>query len=377
MLWRIITKDVGQPFCEKCGAAAKPAVIANNSNSTTGHGHVTLQPAIMETEIDPPPRPPKQSIGGATVDATDTDTAGASPPPPASYTGNPDWLHGKLTKTAVAELLDSAGGKDGTFLVCEHTEQTTFVLHVVYKGKPTTHGVIWDYDSGLWSINKSNFGKHDDLRGLVLFLKEPPMVKGRAVWPAPLLFPVSKDAAGGVKPSSKVRYSFRGKKKPIAGATTDDSGTDGAPTSTKFGAGKEGATLYQHGGFKGWAATFGPGMYGEGAFTKAGAKNDDASSLVVDPGFEAAIFQFSNFTGGHVHFPEGKYDLHDFQKKGASNDQASSIIVRRADPASSWGAGPRPAWLHGKRCSFCPAWFWCIGIHFVRVAESTAWRAIQ
>eukprot|EP00729_Bicosta_minor_P012520 gene12520-5066_t len=49
-------------------------------------------------------------------------------------TGNPDWLYGHLLKEDVKTLFSNAGGKDGTFLVCESPQPTTFVLHVVFRG---------------------------------------------------------------------------------------------------------------------------------------------------------------------------------------------------------------------------------------------------
>ena len=40
-------------------------------------------------------------------------------------------------------------------------------------------------------------------------------------------------------------------------------------------------TVYQHGGYGGWSAHFGPGDYDKNAFVAAGGRNNDASSLKV------------------------------------------------------------------------------------------------
>jgi len=96
------------------------------------------------------------------------------------------------------------------------------------------------------------------------------------------------------------------------------------------------AVAYQH-NFSGWSAEFRPGDHNFGAFTGAGAVNDDMSSLRVlsdgcpsdhEPPCEAFLYQHGDYAGWSAHFPEGDYNHAAMTAKGAKNDDASSIKVR-------------------------------------------------
>mmetsp|Transcript_38619 Transcript_38619/g.75985 ORF Transcript_38619/g.75985 Transcript_38619/m.75985 type:complete len:1819 (+) Transcript_38619:53-5509(+) len=97
-------------------------------------------------------------------------------------------------------------------------------------------------------------------------------------------------------------------------------------------------TLYQHGGFKGWHANFAVGDHDFPAFLRAGAKNDDASSIKVPEGCIAVVYEHSKFLGWHATFKAGAHDYRDFLKAGARNDHASSIKVENSRPKPT----PRP-----------------------------------
>lgn len=90
---------------------------------------------------------------------------------------------------------------------------------------------------------------------------------------------------------------------------------------------KKGATLFQHGNFTGWKAYFDVGRYNTSEFIKKGAKNDDASSIIVEPGYKVKLYQHDNFKGWVAEFNAGSYPFSEFIKRGAVNDDASSIIV--------------------------------------------------
>ena len=90
---------------------------------------------------------------------------------------------------------------------------------------------------------------------------------------------------------------------------------------------RKGATLFQHGNFTGWKANFDVGKYNTSEFLKRGAKNDDTSSIIVEPGYKVKLYQHNNFKGWVAEFNAGSYPFKEFIKRGAVNDDASSIIV--------------------------------------------------
>jgi hypothetical protein len=88
--------------------------------------------------------------------------------------------------------------------------------------------------------------------------------------------------------------------------------------------------VYQHGDFTGWKAAFGVGVYDYGKFIKAGAKNDDVSSIKVPRGCKALLAQHGDFKGWKAVFPAGVYPYKKFVAQGARNDDTSSIKVGNA-----------------------------------------------
>jgi len=71
------------------------------------------------------------------------------------------------------------------------------------------------------------------------------------------------------------------------------------------------AELYQHGNFKGWRADFPEGSYDINAFRKAGARNDDASSIKVKGGKNccAVVYEHGSFNGWAAEFREGDHNM--------------------------------------------------------------------
>merc|ERR1712216_799726 len=85
--------------------------------------------------------------------------------------------------------------------------------------------------------------------------------------------------------------------------------------------------VYQH-NFSGWKASFKKGTYNMAQFKAHGAKNDDASSVVVPSGCKAELYEHDKHKGWKVTVGPGKYDLGSLMKKGFKNDKMSSIKVK-------------------------------------------------
>ncbi|MFC4362239.1 family 16 glycosylhydrolase [Simiduia curdlanivorans] len=92
--------------------------------------------------------------------------------------------------------------------------------------------------------------------------------------------------------------------------------------------------INQHCNHTGWSVGLDVGSYTLGNLQARGFVNDDASSLLVQPGYEAVLFQDNNFTGSSlvVKASDGCLVNEGF------NDLASSIIVRKT------GANNNLAW---------------------------------
>jgi len=105
------------------------------------------------------------------------------------------------------------------------------------------------------------------------------------------------------------------------------------------------ATLYGD-DMKGWSATFYDGDYDYAAFTAAGARDNEASSIRVD-GYEciAVLFGDAGFGGWHATFKEGIYHFDAFLKSGAHNDAASAIRVGKGIGNSRPQCKDTPGWL--------------------------------
>ncbi len=101
------------------------------------------------------------------------------------------------------------------------------------------------------------------------------------------------------------------------------------------------ATLYQHNGFSGWAATYTVGDYGGDDFLDPDndgvneAVSNDASSIKVDEGCEIIMYDGTDFSGWSARLGGGDHSLSDIEANarpancggGGCNDQISSIKV--------------------------------------------------
>merc|ERR1712216_647583 len=67
-------------------------------------------------------------------------------------------------------------------------------------------------------------------------------------------------------------------------------------------------SVYQH-NFSGWVARFKRGSYNIHAFKAKGARNDDASSVIVPRGCKATLYEHGSFNGWAVTVGEGRHDL--------------------------------------------------------------------
>lgn len=92
-----------------------------------------------------------------------------------------------------------------------------------------------------------------------------------------------------------------------------------------------GAVLYQHGDFTGWRVRLPRGTYDAEALIRAGAKNDDLSSVKVDHGCRAFLYEHSDLTGWKAGpIPAGSYawTLLQTQAPGVQNDKTSAVVVQ-------------------------------------------------
>merc|ERR1712093_155630 len=88
-------------------------------------------------------------------------------------------------------------------------------------------------------------------------------------------------------------------------------------------------SVYQH-NFSGWVARFKRGSYNIHAFKAKGARNDDASSVIVPRGCKATLYEHGSFNGWAVTVGEGRHDLYSLKRRGFKNDRMSSIRVNNA-----------------------------------------------
>jgi len=88
-------------------------------------------------------------------------------------------------------------------------------------------------------------------------------------------------------------------------------------------------SVYQH-NFSGWVARFKRGSYNIHAFKAKGARNDDASSVIVPRGCKATLYEHGQFNGWAVTVGEGRHDLNSLRRRGFKNDRMSSIRVNNA-----------------------------------------------
>lgn len=86
----------------------------------------------------------------------------------------------------------------------------------------------------------------------------------------------------------------------------------------------------EHANYTGWSVGLNEGSYNLSALQARGFVNDNASSLQVQPGFEAVLFEHHDFTGASIVVSANESNL----KNRSFNDITSSIIVRRATPGN-------------------------------------------
>ena len=81
-------------------------------------------------------------------------------------------------------------------------------------------------------------------------------------------------------------------------------------------------TLFQHSYYRGWEAGFGVGSYTLADMVSAGAVNDDATSVIIKPGYRVTFFYDDHFQGASF---IREYD--DYGFNSTWNDEISSLIV--------------------------------------------------
>ncbi len=93
-------------------------------------------------------------------------------------------------------------------------------------------------------------------------------------------------------------------------------------------------TLYQHCPYyHGWSADIGVGAYTAADIVRAGGKDNDASSFVIDPGYKVTFYSEDNFQGNRL---EKTSDVSCLVDDGW-NDVVSSLVVEPVDePLGLW-----------------------------------------
>ena len=89
------------------------------------------------------------------------------------------------------------------------------------------------------------------------------------------------------------------------------------------------ATLYQHCNFGGWSIPLAPGDYTTADLVALGGRDNDASSLRVNPGFEVTLYDGANFTGAQLVITAETSCL----VASSFNDRLSSLRVRAVGAA--------------------------------------------
>jgi hypothetical protein len=81
--------------------------------------------------------------------------------------------------------------------------------------------------------------------------------------------------------------------------------------------------LFQNYDYGGWSAGFGPGAYTISDIVAAGGVNDDASSLLISPGYTVTLYEDDNFSGSSLVLTEDTPDLGSY----GFNDMLSSMTI--------------------------------------------------
>jgi hypothetical protein len=84
-------------------------------------------------------------------------------------------------------------------------------------------------------------------------------------------------------------------------------------------------TLFQHCSYTGWQVALAPGDYTSAQLSALGARNNDASSLQIPPGYEVVLYDNDNFSGTSVTLSATTSCL----VGNSFNDRLSSMRVRQ------------------------------------------------
>jgi hypothetical protein len=155
-------------------------------NSAVVPVHEIDEPDIVATASDPPMLRSESNVS----------TSFASN---KRNVANPVWLHGSISKDVAEGLLSGKG--DGTFLVRRRPNPSEFVLSLVYQGVPTHH-LIAPNDSGILTINKSQYANVSTVHQLMDTLRLP-----RSDWPQRLVDFVPTDLASPNDIEVEVRFA--------------------------------------------------------------------------------------------------------------------------------------------------------------------------
>jgi hypothetical protein len=136
--------------------------------------------------------------------------------------------------------------------------------------------------------------------------------------------------------AARVHVSFPGGSAPGGRFNACIDGSLPAPVDPSKGV----VTLYQDCGFSGgWGIALPVGDYDTAALVAAGAKDDDASSLWVAPGYEAVLFDGDGFSGTSVTITGSDSCL----TAQSFNDKLSSLRIRAIAPPDAGAASPPDA----------------------------------
>jgi len=136
----------------------------------------------------------------------------------------PAWLHGAIKRSDAESLVGTA---DGTFLVRRRPAkgggvvEDEFVLTVVFKGKPTHHGIKRD-ETGAMCVNGKPHGAKTSVEDLIGFLD-----RKRKGWPVALDKPVAASTTTAVaEPASSVEAAPASAGVATTGASQGDGSSD-------------------------------------------------------------------------------------------------------------------------------------------------------
>ena len=82
-------------------------------------------------------------------------------------------------------------------------------------------------------------------------------------------------------------------------------------------------TVYQHTNYRGYSVSFETGSYSKSQIVNLGGKNNDISSVKVDPGYKVTLYTGDNFQGGSLELTADRSNLHSI----GWGDKTSSLEV--------------------------------------------------